>query len=325
MGHFVSTSAAEKAKVDESVANFVLGVKLPFRVVEHPLFIAMVDRLHPGYKPPTRKSISNTHLDNTYTKLQSKMKSELEGKTVTMQQDGWSTPANEPVISTSVTCDGVGYFVDAQLTGSKSKTAEACQEMLTESKAFAEKTFGCKVRSVVTDNAPAMAKMRAGLEEDNQDLITYGCLAHHLNLIMKDINDAKLPECVEKIQRHFCNKHIPTALLADFKESVRPRVSADTRWSSQLDCYDTYIKNRSCMISIIQEHPGVIEKSIQTAIMDNNLYFKVVEMVKILRPISVALLRAQVDSTSLADGYDIMNRLMADPAVAPVHDKIKKR
>ena len=95
---------------------------------------------------------------------------------------------------------------------------------------------------------------------------------------MKNINDAKLLERVEKIQRHFRNKHIPTALLADFKESVRPRVSADTRWSSQLDCYDTYIKNRSCMISIIQEHPGVIEKSIQTAIMDNNLYFKVVEI-----------------------------------------------
>ena len=59
--------------------------------------------------------------------------------------------------------------------------------------------------------------------------------------------------------------------------------------------------------------------------MDNKLYFKVVEMVKVLRPISIAFLRAQADSTSLADGYDIMNRLMADPAVAPILDKIKKR
>ena len=31
MVHFFSTSAAEKAKLDESVANFVLGCKLPFR------------------------------------------------------------------------------------------------------------------------------------------------------------------------------------------------------------------------------------------------------------------------------------------------------
>ena len=242
-----------------------------------------------------------------------------------MQQDGWSTPSNEPVISTSVTCEGVGYFVDAQLTGSKSKTAEACQEMLTESKAFAEKTFGCKVRSVVTDNAPAMVKMREGLEQDNEDLITYGCLAHHLNLIGKDINDDKLLERVEKIQRHFRRKHIPSAHLAEFKDSVRPKVSADTRWSSQLDTLDSYVKNRSFMISIIQEHPGVIDKSIQDAVMDNRLYFKVVEMIKVLRPVSIALLRAQADTTSIADGYDIMKRLMADPAVAPHLAKIKKR
>ena len=81
MGHVVITSAAEKAKLDQAVANFILGCRLPFLVSEHPLFIAMVDQLHPGYKPPTRKSLSNLHLDNTHTKLQSKMKSELEGKT----------------------------------------------------------------------------------------------------------------------------------------------------------------------------------------------------------------------------------------------------
>ena len=58
--------------------------------------------------------------------------------------------------------------------------------MLTQSKAFAEENFDCRVRSVVTDNAPAMAKMREGLDRDDQDLITYGCLAHWLNLVGKD-------------------------------------------------------------------------------------------------------------------------------------------
>ena len=120
-------------------------------MVEHPKFIAMVEEMHPGYKPPTKKAVGGTLLDKIHTDLQLNMKSKLQNKVVTMQQDGWSIPANEPVISTSVTCEGVGYFIDAQLTGSKSKTAEACQEMLTESKAFAEETFGCHVRSVTLD------------------------------------------------------------------------------------------------------------------------------------------------------------------------------
>ena len=62
--HVVSTSAAEKAKLDEAVANFFPGCKLPFLISEDPLFIAMVDRLHPGYKPPTRKRLSNYHLSH---------------------------------------------------------------------------------------------------------------------------------------------------------------------------------------------------------------------------------------------------------------------
>ena len=226
-GHFVSTSPAEKAKLDQCVAEFIIAANLPFSVVEHPKFIAMVEEMHPGYKPPTRKAVGGTLLDKIHTDLQSNMKSKLQNKVVTMQQDGWSTPANEPVILTSVTCEGVGYFIDAQLTGSKSKTAEACQEMLTESKAFAEETFGCHVRSVVTDNAPAMTKMRDGLERDDQDLITYGCLAHYLNLIGKDITDKNVLVRVEDIQKHFRRKHIPGALLGKYEDSVRSQISAE--------------------------------------------------------------------------------------------------
>ncbi len=81
----------------------------------------MVDSLRPGYKPPTRNAISGALLDKTHAKLQSSMKVKLHGKVVTMQQDGWSTLQNDPVIATSVTCEGCSYFVDAKCTGSTSK------------------------------------------------------------------------------------------------------------------------------------------------------------------------------------------------------------
>ena len=145
------------------MSEFFIGCNIPFNVIDHRLCQAMFAALRPGYKPPTRQSLSGKYLDKTHEQLQSTMKEKLQNKIVTIQQDGWSTPSNDPVISTSVTCDGVGYFVDAQLTGAKAKTAEACQEMLTKSIAYAEETFGCHVQSVVTDNAPAMAKMREGL------------------------------------------------------------------------------------------------------------------------------------------------------------------
>ena len=177
-GHVVTTPAVTKDKLDQCIAEFVYGCNLPFSVVEHPLFKSMVESLRPGYKPPTRKAISGALLDQTHTKLQSSMKAKLQGKTVTMQQDGWSTLQNDPVIATSVTCEGGSFFIDAKCTGSTSKTAEACKEMLVSSKAFAEETYGCTVRTVVTDNARNMLGMRQALEQDDDSIITYGCLAH---------------------------------------------------------------------------------------------------------------------------------------------------
>ena len=164
-GHFISTPSLTKEKIDQCVAEFVFGCNLPFSVVEHPLFRTLVETLRPGYRPPSRKTLSSTLLDQEHNKLHSTMRGKLEGKTVTMQQDGWSTLHNDPVISTSVTCEGNGYFIDAQYSGANAKTAEYCQEMLLKSKTFAENTYGCKVKTIVTDNARNMSKMREALEK----------------------------------------------------------------------------------------------------------------------------------------------------------------
>ena len=121
--------------------------------------------------------------------------------------------------------------------------------MLTKSIAYAEETFGCHVQSVVTDNAPAMAKMREGLNHNDKDLLTYGCLAHYLNLLGKDIcgtdTNSKIFEKVEGVNKHFRNKHLPTSLLKEYEKAVRPQLSNDTRWSSQLECLDSYTTNRT--------------------------------------------------------------------------------
>ena len=178
LSHFVSTPGITKDKIDQSVAEFVFGCRLPFNVVDHPTFKTMLESLRAGYKPPSRKALSDAWLDKTTNKLQSNVRDQLKGKTVTMQQDGWSTLQNDPVIATSVTCEGSGFFINAVSPGATSKTAENCKDMLVKSKAYAEETYGCRVRSVVTDNARNMAKMREALKEEDKDIVTYGCLAH---------------------------------------------------------------------------------------------------------------------------------------------------
>ena len=96
LGHVVSTPVQTKDKIDQSIAEFFYGCNLPFAVVEHPKFKAMVESLRTGYKLPTRKTMGGPLLNQTHSKLQSVMKEKLQGKTVTMQQDGWSTLHNVP-------------------------------------------------------------------------------------------------------------------------------------------------------------------------------------------------------------------------------------
>ena len=80
----------------------VYGCNLPFAIVEHQLFKDMVSALRPGYKPPTRKQLGSTLLDQVHNKHQSRMQNQLKDKIATMQHDGWSTQQNVPVVATSV-------------------------------------------------------------------------------------------------------------------------------------------------------------------------------------------------------------------------------
>ena len=78
-GHVVKTLPGNKEELDTKVAEFVYGCNLPFSVVEHPLFLSMVDALRPGCKPPMHQKLSSSLLDNVHDSLQMDMKIKLEG------------------------------------------------------------------------------------------------------------------------------------------------------------------------------------------------------------------------------------------------------
>ena len=75
--------------------------------------------MRPGYVPPTARQVGGPLLDHAYNRLQSKMKQELTGKAVTIQQDGWTNIKEDPIIATPLTTQGKGYFHDAHDPGSQ--------------------------------------------------------------------------------------------------------------------------------------------------------------------------------------------------------------
>lgn len=98
-----------------------------------------------------------------------------------MSIDGWSNVHNEPIICAFDTIDTSGHPHTANyLCTISCNFIERCKS-----------EYNCAVSSFVTDNAANMAKMRENIREFfksadlNLILITYGCSAHILNLLLK--------------------------------------------------------------------------------------------------------------------------------------------
>ena len=127
--HVIKTTGALKSRLDLLVAKFFYSCNIPFSAVEHPSFKTLMEALRPGYQVPTRKQLSGNLLDDVTAELTGSVRHCLNGKIVTLAQDGWSNIHNDPVLATCVTTDSGTYFLDATDTGSMPKTADNCKEL----------------------------------------------------------------------------------------------------------------------------------------------------------------------------------------------------
>ncbi|KAJ8889951.1 hypothetical protein PR048_009456 [Dryococelus australis] len=105
--------------------------------------------------------------------------------------DGWSNIHTEPIV----------YFTITIYTSGHPHTSEYLQEITLETVTKCEKEVGCYIRSFMIDNDVNMVKMRKVLRDSTtEDVITYGCCAHHLNLWSQDLNVKN----VSKHKQPFC-------------------------------------------------------------------------------------------------------------------------
>ena len=156
----------------------------------------MIHELRPGYTPPNRKQIADIYLPKIYEAEKGKCAEILKDKSVCLSLDGWSNVHNEPIICVTITHNATVYLVDTIDTSGNSHTSDYLTNMAKTSIAKVEDEYGCQVKSIVTDNAANVTRMRNDLEEADCSLITYGCSAHILNLLAHDFEIASVKEHV---------------------------------------------------------------------------------------------------------------------------------
>lgn len=118
------------------------------------------------------------------------MKPELQSKVVCPFIDRWSNVHNEPIVCVCVTSNhGNTYLVDTIDTAGHPHTGDYLRKIVHDSIEKIQNLYECKLGSLVTDNAANIVVMRNHIAGATDKVITYGCAAHHLNLLAKDFDN----------------------------------------------------------------------------------------------------------------------------------------
>ena len=175
------------------------------------------------------------------------------------------------------------------------------------------------------DNAKNMDKMRRELEEEDENLISYGCLSHVLNLLGQDLTPAFIMKHIVEINKFFRKHHVPSAWLMGQLGSTHPQLPNETHWKGQLICMDSYLTDRTYYIKFIQDHPDEGDRAIVQKIMDMNMFQQVRDLANMLRPVANALDLGESAKTTIADACNFFMNLLNEPVLQDHCDKVQKR
>ncbi|XP_073529434.1 uncharacterized protein [Phyllobates terribilis] len=322
----IRTSRSEKELIDEKIAQFIYATNSSFRLTENPHFINMVQSLRPGYSPPSRADVAGKLLDQVYDREMEQCATALEGKIVNLSIDGWSNVHNDPIVCACITTEeGKVFLAQTTDTSGNAHTAEYLQEVAVKAITTCEQKFKCLVRSLVTDNAANVSKMRRNLEEQGGNtklLITYGCSAHLLHLLAKDLSVPEIKANVVEIAKYFRNNHFAAAALKRMG-GTKLTLPQDVRWNSVVDCFKQYIKNWPILMTLCEENRDKIDGTVTAKILNIGLKRNVEHMLSFLKPIFQALNKIQKNSCFIADAVEIWKELSEHLKTELHMDRIK--
>ncbi len=102
----------------------------------------------------------------------------------------------------------------------------------------------------MTDNENKMKKMRRLLNDKYPNILTYGCYSHYVNLLEDTVTPKQKLKEIKNINKMFRNHQYLHSKLIE-KKGVIPQLPNKTRWNSQADCLNTFIRNYKIYCEIL--------------------------------------------------------------------------
>lgn len=159
-----------------------------------------------------------------------------------------------------------------------------------------------QVFAICTDNESKMKRLKELLQEKHPQILVYGCSAHYLNLLEKEVTPHTVVKHTIEIHKYFRNHHQPHGRLKE-KGGLMPQIPNDTRWNSQIACASTFIENVHKYMEINTEQE--VERNVGTILKNTGLYTEALHLQKQLKEVGVALHKLQSDTATLSSALEI--------------------
>ncbi|XP_026436701.1 uncharacterized protein LOC113334729 [Papaver somniferum] len=184
-------NASARDKLDHTIGRFFFGCGIAFNNIRSPLFRDMIQCAANsnivGYIPPSAQRLSTKLLEEekrNVDKMLIPIKSGWKRNGVSIVSDGWSDNNSRPLINFMGVSSSGPVFLKAVDTSGNYKDAAYLASLF---KNTIEEVGVKNVVQLITDNAPVCKAAAMQVENTFKHIFWTPCVAHTLNLALKDL------------------------------------------------------------------------------------------------------------------------------------------
>jgi hypothetical protein len=239
--------------IDEKIGDYYFRTGIALRTADSSGFIRMIRALNPLYadKVISAKRLAGTQLEKHSSKMKEKMNQVIkESSNFTLLSDGWTNVRGDHIVNFCIKAPNKkSIFYKSITTTGTIQNAETVAKAILD---VIEEIGASKFCAAVTDNMNTMKAAWKIISDKYPHISAYGCSAHVLNLLIKD-----LKEDSDKIIQFINNHHIAKKIYDEKRAVCRVNKFQKvfpTRWFSLVQNAKSVLDAKYLLIDIIDNH-----------------------------------------------------------------------
>ncbi|KAE8738991.1 hypothetical protein FOCC_FOCC015513 [Frankliniella occidentalis] len=300
----------EQDKLQTLLARAMFATDIPLSAFENEHWENFFKALRPAFKVPSTYCFSTPLLNAEHERIKTKCEEKIEEATsVCILTDGWSNIRGENVVNFVVTTPEP-VFIEAVEPGEDRETGKWIFDAIEK---VIKKFDSKKVMGVCTDNASSMKLAHNLISAKYPHISCYGCAAHGLNLLVKDIlgkvgKFSSILKNSKTIVKDIKNHHVPHAIFKK-KQKIKfgsgkgksLKLPGKTRWSGTTDMLKSLLENKSVLQETVIDQRVSVSKKAKTTVLDDDFWDAVKCGCDLLSPITDTITYLEGDSANVAD------------------------